>query len=192
MAKWTENGTAPPESTYPSLKQSNLVSIDKLNFPNIPGLESPSTIHVAYKADYGPNWNQGLIDIQPPRIKYAFQSRVAQVNALGNEMGGIQNVGLVVPLATYTPWSLRTGYKGGAHELIDFRGTFIPFPKTEEERKVRNDPRPSIASLYASKAAFLEKVEAAAKDLVQQGFLLEIDIKRVKQQNEAYWDWIMK
>ena len=192
LTNWLEDGAAPPPSSYPSFEKGTLVSKDGLAFPELPGVKAPSTIHVAYKADYGPNWDQGVIDIQPPRIKYTFQSRVSQVNKLGNEIGGVQNVELAVPLATYTPWNLRKGYKGGAHEILDFRGTFIPFPKTEKERSERNDPRPSIASLYSSKEDFLKKVEAAAKDLVQQGFLLEVDVPRVKDRNAAYWDWIMK
>lgn len=192
LSKWVEKGTTPPVSLYPRVEKGNLVAKEQLAFPDLPGVIKPTTIHQAYKADYGPNFDQGVVDIQPPRIKYAFQSRISQVNAIGNEIGGIQNVEIAVPLATYTPWNIRKGYKGGAHELIDFRGTLIPLPKTDAEKAARNDPRPSIASLYTSKNAYLKKVEAAAKKLVGEGFLLERDVDWVKERNAGYWDWLMK
>ena len=192
LLAWVDKNEVPPESKYPKLADGSLIEIDQLAMPQIPGLQKPTTIHVAYKADYGPDWEKGIINIQPPRIKYAFQSRAAQVDKLGNEKVGIQNVEIRVPLATYTPWNIRKGYKGGGYEFINFRGTYLPLPKTEAEKAERNDPRPSIESLFKSKEDFLKKVEAAARNLVAEGFILEVDIERVKRRNEAFWDWLMK
>jgi hypothetical protein len=192
MLNWVDKDVEPSESLYPMVEEKDLVEIENISMPEIPDFEIAKTIHVAYQADYGPRWKDGIVDFHPPRIKYAFQSRASQVNELGNERAGIQNVELRVPLATYTPWNVRQEFAGGADELIDFRGTFIPLPKTEAEKKKNKDPRPSIESLYKSKEDYLKKVGEAAQALVKEGFLLEADIEKISARNEAYWDWIMK
>ena len=43
------------------------------------------------------------------------------------------------------------------------------------ERQASGDPRPSLAARYASRAAYEEKVRAAATDVVRSGFLLPQD-----------------
>ena len=99
---------------------------------------------------------------------------------------------ILVPLATYTPWSLRTGFAGESHELADFEGTYIPFPKTELEKNISNDPRPSIESLYHSKEDFLKKVSNAADMLINRGDVLSRDKTYLIDNAKQYWAWIHK
>ena len=115
---------------------------------------------------------------------------VPQVDIYGNEIGGIRGGELRVPLATYFPWDLRVDYPSARHELVDFLGTLVPFPLTEQERRQRRDPRPSIASLYADRASYLKRVKQTTSDLVGQGFLLTEDIPRVMRRAGAMWDWL--
>jgi hypothetical protein len=104
----------------------------------------------------------------------------------------VRSVELLVPLATYTPWSLRTGFPGATDELTDFLGTYILLPKTEAERQRTGDPRPSIERLYTNKNEYLRSVRRAAHSLVDQGFLLDEDVPRVMARAAQHWDWIFR
>ncbi len=189
---WVEEGTEPPPSRFPHLSAGTLVPLAGLAFPPLPGVETPSVIHEAYRADYGPNWREeGIASRQPPELGPAFPSLVSQVDGLGNEMAGVRGVELRVPVATYTPWSLRWGYSSAQDELVDFLGTFIPLSRTEEERGARGDPRPSIEALYGDREAYLEHVRAATRALVRDGFLLPEDAPRAVEAAEAKWNWVM-
>ena len=115
---------------------------------------------------------------------------VRRVDELGNEVAGIQNTEVQVPLATYTPWCTRKGYPGSPFELVDFRGSYIPLPVTESEKKATGDPRPSISSLYDGKADYLGQVREAAHKLVRQRFLLQEDVSYVVERSKQYWEWI--
>jgi hypothetical protein len=190
MSEWVRDGAAPPPSAYPQISAGNLVSIDRVSFPQIPGVSFPAVVHEAYRADYGQRWQHGIVDQQPPSIGSPFPVLVPQVDELGNEYGGVRSVELLAPLATYTPWSLRTGYAGGTHELVDFTGTYVPLPSTEAERRGTGDPRPSIDMLYRSWEEYQDVVESAAHSLVEQGFLLGEDVPAVLERAGLEWEWI--
>ena len=192
LLAWVAEDKQPPNSRYPQNVNKTLVPKEALNFPKIPGFKTPTTIHNAYRVDYGKDWKKGIINFQPPLLGYSFLMQVPQVDEFGNELGGLSNVEIRVPIATYTGWNLRKGFKGGSHELTNFRGTFAPFPLTEVEKLAKNDPRPSIESLYTSKEDYLTKVTTAAKELVAEGFLLEKDIAYVIGEVEKKWDWVLQ
>jgi hypothetical protein len=192
LVAWVEEGTLPPENAFPCLAEGTLIPPSALAFPRLPGVEIPGVIHEAYRADYGPRWlSEGVVDRQPPELGPPFSSQVSQVDGFGNEMAGVRGVELRVPLATYTPWNLRKGFTGSPEELTDFLGTFIPLSRTEEERVARADPRPSIEVLYGTREAYLERVRAATRSLVREGFLLPHDAAGVVEEAGAHWDWVM-
>jgi len=190
LTEWVREGDAPPPSAYPTLSGGSLVPIDEVEFPPILGLDLPDVIHLAYRADYGPRWSEGIIDNQPPVLGPAFPSLAPQVDRFGNEVGGVRTVEIEAPLATHTPWSLRAGLPGPVDELADFRGSYSPFPLTEDEREARDDPRPSVDSLYPSRAAYLRQAEQAARRLVERGWLLREDVSTAVDRAAAHWDWI--
>jgi len=192
LVEWVEDGREPPPSRYPRIADGTLVAPRGLAFPLIPGVAPPGVIHVAYRADYGPRFRtQGIIDRQPPVLGAPFPSLVSQVDGLGNEVAGVRMVELRAPLATYAPWNLRWDAVGGSDELSDFVGTFVPLPRTENERALLGDPRPSVASLYPSRAAYLAQARQAAMALLQEGFLLAEDLNPVAERAGALWDWVM-
>jgi hypothetical protein len=117
---------------------------------------------------------------------------VPQVDADGNEAAGVPTVERLAPLATYTPWSLRAGYPAATRELVDFLGTFVPFPRTEAERRERNDPRPSLEARYGTRARYLDAARRAAESLVARGLLLAEDAPRAVDRAGVTWDWIMQ
>ncbi len=192
LVLWVEGVGDPPASVYPRLAQGTLVPPGAVAFPTLPGVRVPEVVHEAYRMDYGPRWEEGLIDREPPGVGPAFPSLVPQVDGLGNELGGVRAVELRVPVATYAPWNLRTGFAGGNQELSDFQGTFLPLPVNEEARALLGDPRPSLEALFGSKDVYMERVRGALRDLVREGFLLPEDAPRALEAGEARWDWIVE
>ena len=90
----------------------------------------PREANTAYRLDYGPNWRDGILAVQPPHVGKAFPVLVPQVDADGNELGGIHLPEISVPLATYTGWNLRDPSIGGAGQRVAFEGSYLPFPET--------------------------------------------------------------
>lgn len=190
LVDWAANGVEPPPSAYPKVCSGDLVPINEVEFPEIPGVDFPKVIHEAYRADYGPKWGQGIVEIQPPKLGKPFLSLVSQVNEIGNEVAGAKTVEVLAPLGTYAPWNLRQGMPGGKGELTNFIGTFIPLPRTEEERRQTGDPRPSIESLYPTKQDYIAAASIAATELVEKRLLLPEDILRVLKRAEANWKFV--
>jgi hypothetical protein len=142
--------------------------------------------------DYGEEFRSaGIVTIEPPKVGSAFPMRVPQVDADGNETAGIRMPATAVPLATYTGWNLRSAEIGAPDELYSMTGSFIPFARTKAERVKAGDPRLSVEERYASKQAYLDKVQAAAGDLVKERYLLERDVPLVVARASAEWDFVM-
>ena len=191
LQDWVETGVEPPPSRYPRVDAGELVPLEELEFPDVPGLTPPSVAHEAYRADYGPRWSGGIVDLQPPALGAAFPVLVPAVDpATGNELGGVPTLETLVPLATYTPWHVRSGLAGGNGELTDFYGSYRPFPRTEEERVELGDPRPAIASTWPSREAYLDACTEAAARLVDDRWLLAEDVESVLRSAGERWDWI--
>jgi len=192
LIRWVEGDRDPPPSAFPRIGEGTLVPPSGLAFPEIPGVSPPGVIHEAYRVDYGPRWwTEGIIDRQPPELGPAFPSMVCQVDGLGNEAAGVRSWEIRAPLGTYAPWNLRWDEAGNPEELTDFRGTYIPFSRTEEEREAQGDPRPSVEALYGTKDIYMERVRAAARELVMDGFLLPEDTGTVVEVAEGRWRWLM-
>lgn len=190
LIDWVRDEREPPASAYPRIDAGGLVPVEELRFPAISGVARPRVAHEAYRADYGPRWERGIIDRQPPILGRPFPVLVPQVDSLGNERAGLRGIEVRVPVATYAPWNLRAGLPGATDELTDFLGTFIPLPKTEEERRRTDDPRPSVESLYPGRDAYLREVERATRALVDEGFLLPEDVDSAAAHAIRVWDWI--
>ena len=116
--------------------------------------------------------------------------RLPQVDADGNDTAGIRMPATAVPLATYTGWNLRAAGIGAPDELYSMTGSFIPFARTKAGRMKTGDPRLSVEERYASKQAYLNKVQAAAGGLVKERYLLERDVPRVMERASAEWDFV--
>ena len=81
------------------------------------------------------------------------------------------------PLATYTGWNLRArGFGHGA--MFEFNGSTIAFPNSDAERRATGDPRASIEERYGDQGGYVRAIEAAARRLVDEGFMLEEDLER--------------
>ena len=193
MNAWVRDGKQPPPSRYPKIADDKLVALGAVQFPKIPGIQFPTRIQKAWRVDYGPEFRTvGIVTIEPPKVGSAFPMRVPQVDADGNETSGIRMPAISVPLATYTGWNLRTPEIGASDELYSMVGSFIPFAHTKAECARTGDPRLSVEERYAGKQAYLDKVQAAARGLASQGYLLERDIPQVVERASAEWDYVTR
>ncbi len=191
MNRWVKDGQEPPPSRYPKIAEDNLVPLGTVQFPKIPGVAFPALIQKAWRADYGEEFRTAGIDsIEPPKVGNAFPTLLPQVDSDGNETSGIRMPATAVPLATYTGWNLRTAEIGAPEELYSMVGSFIPFARSKAERAKSGDPRLSVEERYSSKQAYLDKVQAAARSLTDQGYLLERDIPKVTERASAEWDFV--
>ena len=178
---WVRKGEAPPPSRYPHLSDGSLVEHASFKFPAIPGVQSPASIPGGYRADLGS-------PLKAPRIPYLNP----QVDADGNDIGGVRMPEIEVPLATYTGWNFRAKENGAPNEIIPLTGSFIPFAATKAGRQASGDPRLSIAERYPSRAAYLAKVRAAAQKLVQQRYLLAQDVNPIVSHAGMVWDTLTR
>jgi hypothetical protein len=190
MDAWLAAGKEPPPSRYPKIAADQLVPVGALNFPKIPNVAFPDRIQTAYRVDYGPEFrDKGIVSIEPPKVGKPFGMRVPQVDTDGNETSGIRLPVIQVPLATYTGWNHRDPAIGAQDELYSMIGSTIPFARTPVERERNRDPRLSLEERYPSRAEYLKRVEAAARQLAREGFVLEADIGRLMARAGEQWDY---
>ena len=88
-------------------------------------------------------------------------------------------------LGTYCGWSLRArGFGHGA--MHEFSGSYIPLSETVEERRMTGDPRRSVLERYPKPEAYVAAIAAAARQLVEEGLMLDEDVERA---TKAAADW---
>ena len=190
MDDWATDGTAPPPSRIPTRADTTLVRHAEwaAQFPAIPGASTPRSPSELCRLDCGPRTGEGILDRQPPEVLAGqpYAVLVPAVDTDGNDIAGIRAPMVAAPLATYTGWNLRARHHGeGA--MHEFTGSTLPFPDTEAERAWSGDPRPSIQSRYADRAAYTAAITAAARALVAARLMLEEDIARAEAQSAAWY-----
>ncbi len=190
MDAWVRAGISPPPSRYPLLAKSTLVPLTRLNFPAIPGLTPPSTAAQGWDLDFGPNWRGGILSQQPPAVGPAYPTLVPQVDANGNDLGGIALPEITVPLATYTGWNLRTAAIGAPTERTAFLGSFVPLRRTSAEADAAHDPRAAVEARYAGYDAYRAQFQKALDLLVKERYILPEDSAQLMERSRQEWDWI--
>ncbi len=187
MDQWVKDGAPPPPSTYPKIADATLVSLNKWAFPKIPGVNTPHEVSLAYRLDFGPQWKEGIVSLEPPKVGKPFPVLVPQSDPNGNDLGGVSLPELQVPLASYTGWNLRDPSIGAGDLRLSFYGSFIPFAKTATEREKSGDPRLSIEERYSSRDLYLGKFAEAALKLIHDRFLLREDLPAMLERGEREW-----
>jgi len=141
-----------------------------------------------YGADYAAT---RVITKEPPSLGDAFTVLVPQVDADGNDVGGIALPEVAVPLGTHTGWNVSTFPLTGLRYLAGLVGAFEPFAKTRAERDQSGDSRLSIEERYKSRQDYIQRVRRTAADLVRERFVLESDIEGLVQQADRTWSVIV-
>jgi Alpha/beta hydrolase domain len=192
MDGWLRNGTLPPESSYPKIADGTLVPLDEYSFPAIPGVNKPQEANEAWHLDFGPNWREGILTFQPPRVGQPFPVLVPQVDADGNERDGVRLPEITVPLATYASWNLRDPSIGAPDQRVSFEASYIRFPKTAADRQKAGDPRKAVAERYTGREDYLNRYNRALDELVKQRWILAEDRTALLRRAEQEWDEAVK
>jgi hypothetical protein len=188
---WVGSGTEPPSSRYPSLAKAELVPRESIRFPNTPAIALPDYMPRVWKMDFGKEFlTRGIISNEPPLLAQPYTLLVPQVDADGNDLGGVRAPEIAAPLGTFTGWNVQLPQLSSLDYLAGLAGSFEPFPKTLAERERTADARKSIAERYASRRNYIDRVNQAAQELVRQRFMLAGDIDAVLSEAGTLWDVI--
>jgi hypothetical protein len=188
MDAWVRSNTLPPAGSYPKIADGTLVPLGEYHWPAIPGIDRPHEASEANRLDFGPNWREGILALQPPKVGQPFPVLVPQVDADGNERDGVRLPEITVPLASYSGWNLRDPSIGAPDQRISFEVSYVPFPKTAAERKKTGDPRKAIAERYPSREDYVTRYTKAVDDLVKQRWILSEDCAALLHRGEEEWD----
>jgi len=188
MDAWVRSDVAPPRSSYPRIDNGTLVPLRDYAFPPIPDVNRALEANDAVRLDFGPQWRQGVLSVQPPKVGKRFPVLVPQVDADGNESDGVRLPEIVVPLGTYAGWNLRDPLIGAPDQRVSFEASYIPFAKTASERRQARDPRKSIEERYGSREDYLDRFGHALDDLVEQHWILPEDRAAVMVRGQQDWE----
>ena len=181
LDRWARDGTKPPPSVYPRIKDGTLVSWTQnaTGFPDIPGINYPLVIQQPSYLDFGPRWQrQRIIDQQPPIARGDYRVLVPRSGPDGNELGCLSPPEVAVPVATYASWRLRKADGPAANQLYSLSGSYIPFPVTRADREKTGDPRQSVEELHGTLDNYLRQLQSQCHRYEQAGYFLPEDTER--------------
>jgi hypothetical protein len=185
---WVRSDTAPPPSVYPTIAAGTLVPFDRVTFPALPSFPFTTYMPQVWRMEYGPGFNvTRIITREPPALGAPFRVLVPQVDADGNDRGGIPIPEIAVPLGTHTGWNVTNPPLVDLRYLAGLVGSFEPFAQTLSDREAAGDLRRSIAERYPNRENYLGRVSAAAKALVAQRFMLSDDVAAVVRRADEMW-----
>jgi hypothetical protein len=185
---WVATGRLPPPSAYPHFP-TELVALDDVRFPNIPGIAFPTAMPRTWRMDFGDAFaSRGVIDIDPPKLGPAYEVRVPQVDDDGNDEGGVSLPFLAAPLGTFTGWNHEAVGLDSFGYLAGLIGGFEPFAVTKAIRLERGDPRLSIEERYHDRDGYLAKVRNAEAALIERRLLLPEDLQEVDAESVRVFD----
>jgi hypothetical protein len=192
LDRWITAGTEPPASRYPTIARRQLVPREAVHFPKMASLPFPDYMPGVWRMDYGPDYlTQRVITNEPPTLGAPYAVLVPQVDADGNDEGGIALPEVAVPLGTHTGWNVSTYSLSGLRYLAGLVGSFQPFAHTRAERETSGDPRRSIEERYATREDYLQRVKRAIADLVRDRFMLQDDAAGALERAQTTWDVIV-
>lgn len=194
LDQWVTKGVKPPKSEVPTRATGvfstpvgngvGVISQAALGWPNIPGVTYSGVITVRHLFYFGPRFDQGIMDVNPPDFSGpVYPSFVSKVDRDGNEIAGIRLPPVESPIATTSGWGLRSaafggGPGGGNMDGCESSGQWIAFKTTKAERELAGDPRKSLEERYGNHDGYVKAVAKAARKLEQRRFLLEEDVQR--------------
>jgi hypothetical protein len=180
LDQWVRDEVEPPASRYPTRAAGTLVDATDLAFPQIPGVQLPTTLS-------GGTRTENVLIEGGAAAGAPLPLLVPQVDADGNEQAGIRLPEVAVPLATYTGWNFRSRETGGSHLLRPLLGAYIPFPRTRDTAEA-GDPRKALGERYRDGGHYLSLIETSAADLVKERYLLAEDVPAIMKRAAAHWE----
>ena len=112
-----------------------------------------------------------------------------QVDRDGNDLGGIRDPEVAVPLATTTGWNFRDPSLGNPGEIYQLLGSYIPFAPTRAVRQATGDRRASIEERYRGVDDYLQRIRTAAMDLIRRRYVLAEDLNVILERAKEHWSF---
>jgi hypothetical protein len=188
---WTSTGEEPPASVFPTIEKHQLVPRDQVKFPVVPGLAFPAYLPKNWRMDYGDAFRTtGVISNEPPKLGAPYAVLVPQVDADGNDLGGIAEPILAVPLGTSTGWNYVVPRMDSFDYLAGLYGSFKPFARLKMERQASGDSRASIDERYKGRDDYLQQAHQAVMNLARQRLVRLEDEGAIAKAMADYWDGI--
>ncbi|MDB5365919.1 MAG: hypothetical protein JWM77_1846 [Rhodospirillales bacterium] len=191
LEDWVRTGKAPPPNAHPRIADGTLIAVAdyKREFPKLTDVALPAGNLVPPRLDLGSRWaSERIVEQVPPSVTGHYTTLVPAPDHDGNDRGGILPAEVLAPLGTRTGWNTRTETVGFAGSTGRFDGSFLPFARTEAERRAANDPRPSLAARWKDRADYERAVREAAQRNVVQGFLLAADVDALVARAGRFYD----
>ena len=182
LDRWAGDGIAPPPSRHPRLDDGTAVSQEAYlaALPDIPGCARPDPARLwrVREVDLGAAAGAGIA-AYPVREGREYPHPAPAADADGNDRAGVRLPDLAVPVGTHTGWNLRHPDSGAPEQLQSMQGSTHWFAATPEQRRARNDARPSLAERYAGRDDYAAQVREAAEALAAEGYILAEDVGAV-------------
>lgn len=176
--EWASANIPPPTSQYPRLSDGTLVASEQIKFPSLVGVSDPRRI-------------VGPARVMGGKLK-PLPHLVPQVDRDGNDVAGIREPEVAVPLATLTGWNFRDPSAGNSGDIYQLLGSYIPFAPTRAARQVNGDPRLSIDERYGGVEDYLQRIRSAAMDLIRQRYLLAEDLGSIVDRAKEHWSFVTR
>jgi hypothetical protein len=114
---------------------------------------------------------------------------VPQVDRDGNDLAGIRDPEVAVPLATTTGRNFRDPSVGNPQDIYQLVGSYLPFAPTRSARDANGDPRLALEERYRGVDDYLQRIRSSAMDLIQERYLLAEDIDGVLERATSHWSF---
>jgi len=196
---WVHSGKEPPPSRYPTIAKGELVDRTAVHFPKISGFTFPDYMPQVWRMDFGPEFeSKHIITNEPPLLGKLYDVLVPQVDSSGNDLSGVRIPEVAAPLGAHMGWNISVPQLKDLHYLSGLVGSFIPFPKTKEDREATGDSRLSIEERYKSderyksRDQYLRQVRQAANQLVRERFMLADDVPAALERASQTWDFLQQ
>jgi hypothetical protein len=188
MDSWLATGRTPPPSRYPAVSKGELVDRSALAFPAAGAMRWPDYMPSVWRLDLGAEFAATGVIREPPRVGAPYRVLVPQVDADGNDRGGVPLLEVAVPLGTHTGWNILEPGLQDLGYLSGLTGSFVPFASTRAARRAAGDDRLSLEERYRGLPDYLRRVRRAAATLVKDGFMLADDVEAATARARQMWN----
>ena len=167
LRRWGMDDIPPPDSVFPRRDDGTgmtraevidrLTGTDGLSLPKVDRLPRMCPLEL------GPRSVDGIGSFPARLTGQNYPTVVAAVDSAGNEIGGVRMPDVEVPVATHTGFNPRHMDSGGAGQILEYVGSTLPLADLEQR--------------YTNKDDYLQRVRAAAQELIDGRLVLEEDME---------------